>query len=308
MTATKSRKSSSLANRALIGLCALVAGLTMYSCTASGHAKGRGEFNPPFVPPIKWTADVTIGDYTIDGGATRANMCVKVIWTGSDGAEISNELLETDGTGSASGKIPKGAVRWEAKLVKCPDPEPEKKDTLFDPFSQQDNPVRVAVASKLRYFDVFGASLMPDDSDGANNLTYNFVVRAGSWEHVENLIYPIVVGGIGTPVPSSIEVLAYSTMESGIAGGRFVSALPDTFRDFSFDFNSGAFTADLSSGHNTINYQIGSWDVVEMVIPLSAFDAGFVPGATYSNEGVATFSSDRVRDNTTASYGFDYSN
>lgn len=308
MTATKSRKSSSLANRALIGLFAITAGLAAYSCSATGHASGEGEWDLPFVEPITWKADLKLGKYTIDGGDSRANKCVKVTWSGADGAEISSDTLETDGSGAASGKIPEGAVRWEAKLVDCPEPAPKPKGKMFDPLNLQNGPVRLAVANNLRDFDVFGAQIVPSDDLGANNLTYKFVVRARSWEQVENLISPIVLGGIGTPVPPSVDVISFSTMEAGIAGGRFVSALPATFRDFSFDFNNSAFTADLSSGHNTINYQVGTWDVVEMMIPLSAFDAGFIPGVTYSNEGVMTFSSDKVREDTTASYGFAYAN
>ncbi len=302
----------------MLGILSVVACVGIAACTASGHAEGEGEIDPPFVPPIKWKVSATLGDYEIDGGEDHANKCVKVTWTDAEGAEISSETLETDGSGGASGQVPAGAVRWEAKVVDCPEEEDssvrKSSGGMFDPFGQVVQGVqgpqqqRYAVPTNTREFFIYGAPIVPSQADGADNLTYSFLVRAKSYAQAENLIAPIIAGGVGTPVPPSVKVISFSTMEAGLAGGRVMSAMPGTYQDFSFDFNNGAFTADLASGHNTINYQIGSWDVVEMVIPLADFDFGFAPGVTYSNEGSATFTTDSLFGPVTAGYNFNYSN
>jgi len=310
-TLTQKRRSS----RVLLAITGVVASLAIVACTASGHAEGEGVIDPPFVPPIAWKISATLGEYEIEGGEDHANKCVKVTWTDKDGAEISSETLETDGSGSASGQVPAGAVRWEAKVVDCPEEEDEEKTDnsggMFDPFSTQNPPQqssRQAILVSSREFFIYGAPITPSDDDGAMNLTYSFLVRAQNYAHAESLIAPIIAGGVGTPVPASVKVLNFSTMEAGLAGGRLVSAMPGRFQTYTFDFNSGAFYADLASGTNTINYQIGSWDVVEMVIPLSAFDFGFAPGVTYSNDGDATFTTDSLLGPVSAGYGFNYSN
>ena len=311
-TITKSRKG----NRLTLALLGIVTCLGIAACTASGHAEGEGRIDPPFIPPIDWKISATLGEYELDGGEEHANKCVKVTWTDKDGAEISSETLETDGSGGASGQVPAGAVRWEAKVVDCPEEEDDEETDgsggMFDPFSTQ-NPVgqqqsRKAILVNSREFFIYGAPITPSDDDGEMNLTYSFLVRAQNYAHAESLIAPIIAGGVGTPVPPSVKVISFSTMEAGIAGGRIVSAQPGLFQSYTFDFNNGAFTADLNNGHNTINYQIGGWDVVEMVVPLKAFDFGFAGGVTYSNEGTATFTTNRLLGPVTAGYGFNYSN
>jgi hypothetical protein len=308
---TTTTKKNSRSTRVSLALLAITACLGIAACTATGHAEGEGTLDPPFVPPIKWKVSATLGEFEVDGGEERADKCVKVTWTDKDGAEISSETLETDGSGSASGQVPPGAVRWEAKVVDCPEPEPEEKSGsgtggggMFDPFQQSQ---RIAI-NKMRTFEIYGAPIVPSDDDGAMNLTYNFSVRARSWAHAEALIAPLVAGGIGTPVPPAVEVLSYSTMEAGVAGGRLICAMPGNFEDFTFDFNSGAFVADLNSSLNVINYQLGGWDVVELVIPMSAFDFGFSGGVTYSNNGTASYKTDRLLDYVGAGYRFEFSN
>jgi hypothetical protein len=297
-----------------LGLAALLASTAIVACTASGHAEGEGRIDPPFVPPIDWKISATMGEYEIEGGEEHANKCVKVTWTDSEGAEISSETLETDGSGSASGQVPAGAVRWEAKVVDCPEPEPEPEEKasggMFDPqgIGVQQTQKRIAVPRSTREFFIYGAPIVPSQAPGADNLTYSFLVTANSYAQAENLVAPIIAGGIGTPVPPSVKVITFSTMEAGIAGGRVVSAMPGLFQSFQFDFNNGAFTADLQTGHNTINYQINNWDVVEMVVPLSAFDFGFSPGVTYSNTGDATYTTDWLLGPVSAGYDFNYSN
>ncbi len=152
------------------------------------------------------------------------------------------------------------------------------------------------------------APITPSDDDRADNLTYSFLVRAKSWAHAERLTAPIIAGGVGTPVPASVEVLSFTTTQYDLGGGRVVSGMPGKYKDFGFNFNNGAFRADLASGNNTINYQIGNWDVVEMVIPLSAFDFGIMSGVTYTNEGSATYTTSNILGPVTAGYEFSYSN
>jgi hypothetical protein len=189
--------------------------------------------------------------------------------------------------------------------VDCPpDPEPEEKGGMFDPFAQQ---TRLAVSATREFF-VYGSPIVLSAHAGADNLVYSFVVTAKDWAHAEALTSPIVAGGVGTPVPMSVQVITFTTMESSVAGGRVVTALPGNYTDYSFNLNNGAFTADLPSGYNTLNYQVGGWDVIEMMIPRSAFDYSVQSGASYSNEGTATFSTDQLAGPASTGLVVNYSN
>jgi hypothetical protein len=304
----QSRRKSNHTQRGTLGVLSVVGCLGIAACTAAGHASAEGDIKVPFSPPVSWKASATIGEFEIDGGTANASKCLKVTWIDATGAEISSDTMETDGSGTASGQVPAGSVRWEGKLVDCPkpDPEPEDDNRMFNPFSGQLN--FTAGLSNSREFLIYGAPITPSDDAGANNLTYSFVVTASSYAEAEALIAPIIAGGVGTPVPSTVEVISFTTMESNLAGGRVTTSMPGKFENYRFNFNSGAFSADLVSGFNTINYQIGTWDVVEMVIPLSAFDYGFLPGVTYSNEGSSKYTTDRLEGPVGAGYSFNYSN
>jgi hypothetical protein len=289
----------------------------MYACGSTGSASAGGEVRAPFIPPIKWSISVGNDGTTYHVHNAPRGACVKVTWTDSTGAVISSETVQSDSSGSASGQVPAGSVRWEAKVVLCPPPANHDDDEdagsggmLFDP--QAPGAQRGSgVATRtdiLRDFYIWGAPIVPSDDPGADNLTYSFKVRATSWSQAESLIDPIVSGGIGTPVPPSVEVLTFATMEAELAGGRLVVSMPGAFEEFTLDFNNGAFHADLASSYNLTHYPVGSWDVVEMLVPLSDFNFGLLPGVPYSNAGEATYKTDRLLAPVTAGYAFEFSN
>ena len=282
---------------------AVLACAAVVACTASGKVDVKGTLDPPFIPPIDFEVSASTGKYAVEGGEPHANKCVKITWINAKGGEISFETVGTDGSGAASGQVPEGAVRWEAKVVDCP-PEPDPDDDgMFDPFAQDRSS-----ASTVREFFVYGSPIVPSDRADADNLVYCFVVMAHNWEHAESLTDPIVAGGIGTPVPMSVQVITFSKTTSSVAGARVVTALPGNYTDYSFNFNNGAFTADLQSGLNTLNYQLGGWDVIEMMIPKLTFDYGVSSGVVYSNECTATFSTDQFSGPASAGLRVNYSN
>jgi hypothetical protein len=212
-TATRTR----LMMRFVLALTAgAAASITMYACGTTGRVTSTGTIDPPFLDPIEFT--VSVGNdgrrFHVDGGAGRAYRCVKVTWIDSTGAEMSTELIQADASGSASGQIPDGAKRWKAQVVTCPPPakQDDEEDTGSDgmPFGPQVSGSQRAsgVAARtdiLRDFYIWSAPIVPSDDPGANNLTYSFLVRATSWSQAEDLIAPIVAGGIGTPVPPAGE-------------------------------------------------------------------------------------------------------
>ena len=300
---------------ALLGLSIAAIAIGAHGCGATGHAHGRG--TPVIHRDIKPSNSIGNDEsaFEVNGGPGRAGECVEVTWTDSSGAEISTDTIQADGSGSASGQVPPGAVRWEAKVADCEDPEApagipweatEHRAGLAAGGGRTVVHAGPAYPVEARVFHVFGSPIIPSDDPGETNLSYAFRVIATSFDEAEDLVAPIVAGGIGTPVPEEVEVLLYSTMEAVSGGARLVQAQPGSFEEWTFEFNVGVFLADLFT--NSLHYDVGTWDVVETVIPLSAFDFGILPGATYLNTGAADYRTDRMSETLSAGYQFDFSN
>lgn len=263
----------------------VVLAAALYACGATGTTETTGEINVPFVH-VGWNSNSEHFDVT----SNQPNVCVTLTWFDSRGASIGEFNLRTDGNGSASGDVPPGAARWELTVVECPE-----ENLIAPPYA----------AIPLRDFFIFGAPLVPSDDPAADNLMYSLRVHARSLAEAEALTEPILQGGIGTPIPKAVVVLSFATLTADPYGARLVQAQPGIFEEWSLDFNNGAFTADLSS---STHYPVNGWDVVETVIPLSAFDYGIVPGVTYSNEGATTYKTDRMDEAGSTLYRYAFEN
>lgn len=310
---------SSIWRCAGLGLAALAISLSLQSCGSTGHAEGD------FVIPVPFTEDIrvqftvgTTGERQVDvnGGPARAGRCLKIKWYDEDGNEVGVTEGSTDQNGIMTGSVPDEAKTFYGEIVSCPPPDPGKGSgaaKMFEPPSSGDigstrsqSSNDLGAASDLRDFIVFGGPLSPNDDPTKDNLTFGFQVRATDSAQVEALLDPILQGGIGTPVPDAVDVLRWSTMEATLTGGRLTTAQPGQYEVWSFDFNDGAFTADLLN--NVTRYTIGDWDVVEAHIPLSAFDQGVAPGATYENHGVLSHKTDLMPAAKVVRDGYEYSN
>jgi hypothetical protein len=137
------------------------------------------------------------------------------------------------------------------------------------------------------------------------NLAYSFIVKAGSFTQANSLVEPIIQGGIGAPVPPGVTVVAFAQMQADEFGGRYIQAQPGYFQYWSLDFNQGAFHADQDTA---LRYQIGGWDVMETMIPLSTFEFGVMPSVTYTNLGVASYLTDKLVEPVSGSFLVSFSN
>ncbi len=306
--------------RAALGVAALGAAAIMHACASLDVETDTAvKLKPPFLVPLcveVSTASDGRKNADLSGGPSNANKCVEIVWSGADGQTLGTTPLMTDGSGSASCQVPEGAVRAQAKVADCPDPAPQRGRPngggMFDPSSPfgqlaQDGQQREPLAHQSpREFLIMSTPIVPTQQEGGDmhNLTYCFIVTAMSSAQADALIEPILTGGIGTPVHPSVVVVAYSTMESDAFGARLVQAQPGRFSDWSFDLNYGAFYADLGT---TLNYQVNGWDVLEVAIPLSAFDVGTTPGVLYENFGVTTYSTDLLAEPVDGSFRFSFS-
>lgn len=296
--------------RHVLGLCALGALGGLYACTATGNVDIETEIEAPGVHAKIGFHKGSDGT-TFDADATRehANDCVEVRWLDDAGNVVQTITMELDHLGRASGMVPPGATRWEFDLVDCPHGagsgggmwEPLATGSLSQ--SGRDG-VRERAASEIALHIVLGGPILPSETDPAGNLTYCFLVRAMSFEQASSLVRPIVAGGIGTEVPGNVEVIAFATMIQDEFGARLVQAQPGLFLDWDFEVNDGAFRADLE---DAANYQVNGWDVVEVNVPLSAFQFGTEPGVLYQNAGTSRYHTDRLSAPVVASYDLQYS-
>lgn len=308
--------------RATLGLAAITACLTMYACGTTGSASSTTVIDPWFTDPI--TVEFGISNdgttFMAKGGPEHAGKCVQLTWSDAEGNTISTSTVQADSQGGASGQVPPGAVRWEADVVDCPEPEPVEEQNseagstgggMFDPLSSQIVGVSSQQAQARKLFKlplrdhlIQGGPIVPNAS-GDVNRSYCFVVRAGSFAQAKALVKPIIVGGIGTPVPAAVEVIAFAQMQADAFGARYVQAQPGSFTNWSFNFNNGAFYADQFSA---LNYQLNGWDVMETAIPLSAFDYSAIPGSSFSNTGTSSYSTNLLAAPVSGSYTFSATN
>jgi hypothetical protein len=246
--------------------------VALTACGATGTTRSTGELDPWFLPKISW--DITTSHYDVTSGYPGA--CVRVIWSDDTGQTLSEQIVQTDQDGAASGQVPDGAVRWEIKRVDCPD------DEVAQP--------PCAERADQEYFFA-GAPIMPGDQVGDDNLLYSFSIRASSASEADRLAEQVLEAGIGASVPPGVRILIYATMTAEPTGARLVQAQPDSFELWTLDFNQGAFRADL---HDAARHAVGTWDVLEVSIPISAFDVDPLPGATWSNVGSVQYKTSGV--------------
>ena len=298
--------------RLLVFVATLLLGLCLNACSVTGAAETRGKVKIPGMDPFTYVAKVgNDGSVKVDGGPGNAGLCLSVVFYDAKGNETGRLEMQLDGNGKASGSMPAGTARWQVEIVECDDTPPTKPHEVGPqqattgaspgslPGAAQAAPRRAIGRTYL----LWGAPIVPDDSFGVQNLTYTFRVRAADADRARSLVQPLIAGGIGTPIPHSVEVLTFATVETALGGARYVQAMPGTFEALDFALNGGAFSTSLSS---MLRYQVGEWDVAETMIPLSAFDFGFVPGATYSNAGAASFKTDRLAEPLAGEYGYSY--
>jgi hypothetical protein len=310
---------SNIWRRAGLGLVALAISLSLQACGSTGQAHGEIVIPVPFSDDIRIEFFVsTTGEKTFDvnAGPNHAGKCFKITWLDEDGNEISTSEGTTDNNGFITGSVPDEATQFEGELARCPQPDTGKQAgsaKMLEPPVEQDvvrarsgQSTDLLDSAGLTSFLVFGGPLMPDDDPGKDNLAFGFRVLAADSARAEALLDPVLQGGIGSAVPRSVEVLRWTTMESIPGGSRLTTALPGQFEVWAFDFNDGVYTADLQS--NTTRYAVGSWDVVETNIPISAFDQGVVPGAVYTNRGSLAHKTDRMPAIRTIRDAFEVSN
>jgi hypothetical protein len=296
----------------------LVAGcLTLAACSASGRTQVDVAYDVPFGPDIEVKYDsnpAPAGTGTVTG--LPPGKCLKTTYTDSDGNELPDSPVWTpvDGTGTTSGPIPEGAVRYQSSVEDCPpEPEPEPNDVddetpvppptggsggsggMFDPLQTGQAGGRTVLPT----FHFFGGTIAPDDTIGAENLSYALSVRATSHAAAEAIASQIIDTGIGAIVPSNVIITRYSLTIPTLAGARIITASPDGIDEFSFDLNQGTFFADLATSTNVLTYAQGTWDVVETVAPLSAFNNSILPGASYENHADFSWSTTRFHGTST---------
>lgn len=308
---------------ATLGLAALAATLTLHACSANGHASGVVTVTPPLVDPITLTFTASndgTGTFTANGGPEHAGKCATITFKDAAGNVTGTVNIQTDGNGSASGSVPPGSANWEVTVTACPEPESVEPNAgapggtgygNCDPFGSQilggsskQGQARKSLKVPPKDHLIQGGPIVPSAA-GDTNLAYCFIVKAGSLAHAQALVLPIIQGGIGSPVPPAVQVIAFAQMQANVFGGRYIQGQPGQFQSWNLDFNQGAFHADHNSA---LNYQLNGWDVMETVIPLPAFDFGNVPGVTYSNLGVASYSTDLLAAPVSGSYRFSFSN
>lgn len=294
--------------------CLAISGLYLFSaCSTSGRTQVDVEYEVPFGPDISVKYDsnpAPSGTATVTG--LPPGKCLKTTYTDADGNELPNQPVWTviDNTGTASGSVPEGAKRYQSSVEDCPpEPEPEPKDAdneepippppggsggLFDPLQIGQADARAAVLVPTFHF--FGGDIVPDDSLGAENLSWSMSVRAATQENAATIVSQIVSTGIGAIVPSNVIVTRYSLTIPTVAGARIVTANPDGIDEFTFDLNQGAHYADLASSTNILAYAQGTWDVVETVAPLSAFNNSILPGANWENRADFSWSTTRFEE------------
>lgn len=286
--------------------CLALSSLYLFSaCASTGDVEVDAEWDIPLGPKIKYKykGAPAPGTGTVEG--LPPGKCLKTTFTDEEGNELPGSPVFTpiDDTGTASGPIPEGAVRQQSSVTDCPPDEDEEEEEeeaegeepvgggMFDPswIGRSTSPVPSAPS----LFHFFGGDIVPDDTIGAENLSYSITVVATTQANAEAVVNGILAGGIGGPVPNSAYITRYNLTIPTVSGARMITANPDGIDEFTFDLNQGAHYADLASGMNVLTYTQGSWDVVETVAPLSAFNNAVLPGASYANHADFSWSTSR---------------
>jgi hypothetical protein len=297
---------------ALLGTFPLVGG-----CASGTTANGTVEvdFGPLGELTIEFEAGPDGKTYDAQGGSPAANRCIVVKWFDEDGQEVGSEVIQLDEAGGARGLVPEDTTQFRLDVADCPDPDEEEQAVTTRPGERHLSfgghrpeapiltpPDRIRTPMKgplpmrapngalgLQDVILVGGPVLPALGEGEVESSFAFVVRALDRQHARHIIAPLVAGGPGTPLPINVRHASWSEVERDRAGVRVQLATGGRYDSFVFEFNDGAFFADLENGHDVIRYPLGSWDVVEMLIPGAAVDEGVLPGATYVNAGEATY-------------------
>ena len=271
---------------------ALGGGLALAACTLGGTVDVIGEADLPGkqVGIFRFKAGVgpkgeKVYEVTAD---SKSKLCLEFTWSDSEGEVISTETVELP----ASGKVPTGAVRWEARTVECP----EKGDVTGGV-----GPPVIGAGVRHRHYLVAGGPLtvVPGVAGPLQHATYSFWVEARDSAGAAALVAPIVAGGPGTPVSAAVEVLFYNTVVPTPGGALVITAVREYFDTYRLDWNDSVGYGDLASGHNAnlVSLPNGWWAVQSVVQDADFDDDPSTPGVDYRNTAELEFSvpSDGIR-------------
>ncbi len=266
------------------------AALTFASCGATAELKGKTKMPLPGGGHIEGEVTVGIGgDKDLDLKATRP-VCVKLCYSSSTGANLGCFTVEVP----ASSQVPAGAVSVTATIVPCPESGGGGGGgNMFDPgtlpqqVTQGIGPMqgKMPAGHPGPLWEMIGLTLVPS-ATGAVNVNFSFGIRAWDLEAAEGRRDNVLLGGIGTQTGPDFNICFYSETEAkigplGVPIGVWVrqAEVHDTFYDYMLRVN-GTVVADLATSLNTLHYpETNGWDVVEALVPTSAFDTG----STFSN-------------------------
>lgn len=271
---------------ALPGLAvALAGGLTLAACTLTGSVAVEGTTKLPGKNVGVFTFKAGVGpegDTVYDVAASsKSALCLEITWSDSTGDVISTDTVALP----ASGKVPVGAVRWEARTVECPE-KGEVTRGVAPPATDE--------GLRHRHYLVAGGPLTvePGATDPLRHASYSFWVEARDSAGAAALVAPIVAGGPGTPVSAAVEVLFYNTLVPTPGGALMVTAVREFIESYRLDWNGSVGYGDLASGHNALLVSLpNGWWAVQSIVQDSDFDDDpSAPGVEYRNTAELEFS------------------
>ncbi len=283
--------------RALLLGTTFAVAASITGCGTTGEVGGDFETPLPGGGSLTGKFRVSInGDTSADVDATKP-VCIEVCFSGADGADLGCVTIEVPG----SAQVPKGAVRWEASIVDCPEGgSGGGGGGMFDPFAPRSQAgggqqgQKLAVPCPATQWELLGGSIFPI-ADGSTNVSYSFHINAASLAHAKARRDMVLAGGIGTPVGTGFDVIFYNESEAefdsmGVPTGvRMRQAeVNDDFTTYRLTVNGQSF-AELGVTGNLLHYgSSNGWNVVETFVPTSAFDT--TPG-TFDNQAEADWTS-----------------
>lgn len=238
-------------------LVLVLAGLFVFAaCKGTTSYKSKGEADLPFFEPVKW--DVGLDVVRIDGGPSRADVCLRIVFADAAGTPTGTYELKADAGGKISAPIPPNSQSFEVFLIECPPPSQLVPGQSY----------------ALRAFEAFRAPLWP--SQNPLDVNRMFMITglapnaADAQQQVEGL-------SIGATLPSDMQVHLWVEMQRSGAYVRLLNALPVVQTNMLVRINQ-SFRGRLENP-----FLVGSWDVQEHLVPVTAFNGGLF--GTYQNQG-----------------------
>jgi len=211
-----------------IGVLAIAAA-TVIACKSSGRIHIDAE-----LPGVHFSAD---GHWSYQDDQGR---CFEIRFYDAQGNQVGSGAV-TDGSGS--GTVPANADRWEGEEVPCGDG---------------------FVSEYLAEVLVVGGPLGFERGDRSHNAVYELVVLCdpGSRE-ARRIARDVIEAPLGAPIPDRVTVVFLAEAFEGFTSGRIVSLSQAPFVDFRVALNGDPRFADLATGTNAVQAQIGPgvWSV-----------------------------------------------